>query len=154
MEYMNITELLIRTDSAYSIAVFNKVLTTDDLSTLDPSIPNLDLYHILKKELFLIPHIKVKLDKVKGHDVSVGNIMADRLAVMGRIVATRSSGRYMINHTPAGKYWSGEQDRHPLLKYKQLFFLTEGRGRGKPTYSIINYSGGIVTGKQIGRAHV
>lgn len=149
-EIIKITEITILSDSAYSIGVFEKV-KLDNSWMSNKDISNYEYYKIFRELLDKCSNkgITVNIEKVKGHDVSIGNHIADRLAVGARIMAANNSDYESIfNIMPANKYWSPHLDRHPLLKYRQLFFMNVDRDNSKPVYSIINYKNGIELGKK------
>lgn len=145
-----ITNVLILSDSAYAIGVFKKVQDSDRWET-EKDLPNRDYYELFRG---LIEQAKEKgmtidIDKVKGHDVSIGNNIADRLAVTGRLLAAdHVTVQNEFNLVPSKQYWGSQLDRHPLLKYKQIFFINNDRNKEPALYSVISYKTGIELGKK------
>ena len=139
IDYLPINDILLLSDSMYAIGVFQKVHDTTDWKTQE--VNNKEYYWLLDNLISKAKEVGITLhiDKVKGHDISLGNNIADRLAVGGRLLA--ANNKLIMNEfniIDARQYWSSQLDRHPFLKYKQLYFLNTDRSVN-PVYSIINY---------------
>ena len=147
---MSIGKILIKSDSEYAIGVFNTVLVNPNTSW-DNNTANVEYYHSFNK-LFKICKdrgIEVNTLKVKGHDLSWGNNIADRLAVTARIVEAESKldpTSFVL--TEAKKFWDSQLIRHPFLKYRQMFFLNSNSPSTKPVYSIMSYDSKLALGQK------
>lgn len=67
---------------------------------------------------------KVNMEWVKGHGDNPGNILADKLAVVGTLRSLRREGKIQSDTKEANGYWKEEVDKHPLLDFSALFFNT------------------------------
>lgn len=150
IDYLPISSIYILSDSMYAISVFEKVQNTIDWRK--DEVPNKKYYELLSELINMakVGGVTLKIGKVKGHDISLGNNIADRLAVGARLLAADS--KILINEfniVDASQYWSSRFDRHPVLRYKQIFFLNSLRGEN-PSYSIINYKSDTELGSKSG----
>ena len=136
----NIKTITVKTDSTYTMGVFQKVKLDDRRSWDTPATANHPKYLEVEIELKALEKADIKLSivKVLAHSTSLGNNTADRLAFLGR----NNSNKYQefnvnIKHTE-GKYWKLTEEKHPFLNYKQLFFM---RGVGSESYyCVLNYA--------------
>lgn len=132
-------------DSSYVVLTLEKLLTKQiDLS--DPSLKNNVLINELNNilELFLAKKVIIYVNKIKGHSGNVGNDTADKLALCGRTLLYRNiynqaDNGYQFILSEAKKYWSKEDNRHPMLKYKQLFFYNNENIHDNFFFSILDY---------------
>lgn len=77
---------------------------------------------------------------VKGHSDVFGNIMADKLAVIGCMNSKMGHSKdQVITSQPEG-YWKEKNDRHPLLCHRSLFFNSLSRTNTPGTYYLGNHS--------------
>ena len=77
------------------------------------------------KDLLLERGVKVKVSWIKGHNDSLGNVLADKLATIGVQAAARNKIMSEFKITRAAKYWKFESVEHnPLIANSRLFFNT------------------------------
>lgn len=135
--------IIIYTDSQYVITMVNKLLNNDS-SVLTPDTPNND---VLQSIFVTIPlGVKIDIRKIKGHSNELGNELADRLATIGCAFSFQKDYETKENIVVKKKgvnYWSVDRP-HPLLDFKQLFFVNTDEVTNY--YAIMNYS----TGDDIG----
>lgn len=86
--FTNFSQCTIFSDSAYCVNIFNSWITKWENNDWTrgkkkEKIENLDLIKSIYSKLK--PNIKI--DKIKGHNTSAGNIMADKLAVKAKSLA-------------------------------------------------------------------
>ena len=143
--YPDVKSIYINSDSEYALGYFQKVWSANDRS--DWSHPDM-VNHDLGLELETITKtmkskgMSLELIKVKGHSYNLGNNTADRLASVARDRSKRRDIRkdFHVVDTKDKKYWVIEDDRTPLLKFKQLFFTNTIRAKDDEIiYSILEY---------------
>lgn len=139
-EDLNLTEIMIKTDSTYLIHIFNTVLKDDSwMNTVDT---NVDYWHQIRALVNMLKDkdITIKLIKVLGHSTAIGNNLADRMAFVARNNASLNNVSSNFKLTPGKKYWNSDADRHTFLKFKQLFFTNNLRETiNEKFYSIMEY---------------
>lgn len=120
-----IENIIIYTDSTYSIGVFNKVSKDlKDRKWLDLSRPNMDIANTLADTLLTCSDINIEVRKVKAHGTDVGNNAADRLAYAAREVMANNKISKKVNpiyKLQPGKYWKDKITPNPLLNFKQTY---------------------------------
>jgi len=136
-----IEDILILSDSTYSINYVNKILN-DTLSINEVTI-NKDLVIRLAEIVNAFKHaFNIKIDKVLAHDVNVGNNKADALATMGifrnKDVTVTDIKQEKVMHFD-DKYWSDVKIDVDTFYFKQLFnFFPENQSKNKVYYGV-NY---------------
>lgn len=76
--------------------------------------------------------VDVKTKWVRGHNDDLGNTLADRLATLGIMKSMADSTSFRcIETTVAEGYWKYDNDRHPFIASRNIYFNT-GVGRHKP----------------------
>ena len=137
---LNIKTILVKTDSTYTMGVFQKVKLDDQRTWDNQSTANHNKYLEAEYELKELESrgIKLSIIKVLAHSTSLGNNTADRLAFLGRNNSNKyRESKVNIQHT-TGKYWKLTEEKHPFINYKQLFFM---RGVGSENfYCVLNYA--------------
>jgi ribonuclease HI len=147
-----IKHYIIKTDSMYLINVEKSILRDTARSWASEfGKPNLQYWHVLEKLILEMKEkdITYEIVKVLGHSTSLGNILADRLALLGRTESTRLNADISIMVTPAKNYWTAKVDRHPFLSFKQLFFTNTLReSNTENLYAVMNYKRDVEPGKK------
>ena len=152
-EGLNIKSITLLLDSQYILHII-QTLVTNNLSKegwLHPELPNKELWLELLDLLIKLTELGIKVNtvKIKGHNGDVGNETADKLAWYAR---SRSCQReiersFFIVSTKDRKYWSANDTRSPLIKFKQLFFTNTIRAKeDEIIYSILDYPSDVNPG--------
>lgn len=68
--------------------------------------------------------ITVDFDWVKAHSDILGNMKADRLAMIGTIHSLAKQVKAEINTSEADGYWGYSADKHPFISHQNLYFNT------------------------------
>lgn len=151
---LKIKTIYAKTDSSYLLHIVDKV--SNNISWIGKVEKNVDLwqqvtelYHILNQR-----DIKVIPIKVQGHSTSLGNNLADRLAVLGSTESKiNNDGNSKFVVQPATKYWESNADRHIFLKFKQLFFTKLLINTPEhSSYSIMEYEKDMEPGRKTNSA--
>lgn len=131
--------ILLITDSAYTIHIFDNVKNDPKQSYRSKVTTNLDYWDILHNALTEAKEagIDVKVQKIEGHSGAIGNHLSDRLAFLGRMESSRLTSDTEFVLTPAKQYWNPKSDRHPFLGFKQLFFTNTLRNSKSETFYAI-----------------
>lgn len=151
-EHGDISTLLIKSDSAYAIGCAYKAKSVDRNEWNLNTTKNLDKYLVLE-DLFKMAKDKgmlISINKVLGHSTSLGNHLADRLAFLARNNSYKYRTFNVDVHITKGKYWSYKEEIHPMINFKQLFFMN-GIG-ASDSYCIMDYKKDDVIGKPINNA--
>lgn len=157
LEQLQVSDVLLYSDSTYALMVFEIVTNNlDTFGKIAPSTPNYDLYCDLKSIIsqFKLKGISIKTDKIQAHSIHIGNNIADDLAYLARKRSGERIARKQIdifttnaNTKKSNKYWVSGEDEHELLKFKQLFFTNSLRAqRDEILYSIMNYKTDVEPG--------
>jgi ribonuclease HI len=148
----NFKKVIFKTDSMYLINVVNAIRRDTNKSWVNESTkPNLSSWHVLYDIItnYDKAGITCEIVKVLGHSTSLGNHLADRLALLGRTESTRFKPDNKFELTPAKGYWNVKLDRHPFLSFKQLFFTNSLRdASSENSYAIMNYKTDVEPGKK------
>ena len=142
----NFEKIIYKTDSAYVVIAINHLTTKGELAIGQELKSNKDL---IKQILQIIEYCKSKeivleVIKVQGHSTSLGNNIADRLAKVARV-----SGCFNIfNLVENNKHWSKSDAPHPMIGFRQLFFINSDDNSGKNLYSVMNYKTSVETGRK------
>jgi len=140
-DFETVNEVLILSDSSYSLLVLKKILDNDDMSTLSA---NLDLVEELKNIVNELKNsgVNISFRKVLGHSGNFGNDRADLLSNMGRVLNNRtdSSVKKLFKTVMKNRkeYYDIAPERNFLLHSKVLFNYTTELPE---TYNMVNYSG-------------
>ena len=145
-----ISTILILTDSNYVIYCLDTIQNKDRTSWDNDKQKNreliLELYNIY--QTLLTFDIQLSYLKVEAHSGVVGNELADKLAYFGREQSKEGMIHTWFNLTSNASYWT-TQDRHPLLRYRQLFFTNSiDHSAYHPMYSVMEYSTTMQPGKK------
>lgn len=152
-EGLNIKSITLLLDSQYILHIL-QTLVTNDLKKegwLHPELPNKELWLELLDMLILLREksINVNFIKIKGHAGDIGNENADKLAWYGRVRSCQREieRNFFIISTKDRKYWSSNDTRSPLIKFKQLFFTNTLRAKeDEIIYSILDYPSDVNPG--------
>lgn len=93
--------------------------------------------------------LTIKFLKVKGHSGNIGNEQADTLATTARRHGSFGNPVDQTDWT-TNRYWKPTINRHPFLRYKELFFMhntSNYMDSSKGYFTIMNY-GPIEIGKK------
>lgn len=142
----NVKNILLQSDSTYAIGACNAMIARDKKWNT-PDRPNLniliDMYNVITEAMD--NGVKIELIKVKGHSGDLGNHLADRLALLGRV--NSSVSKYGIKYNfRAGKYWKLKFDKHPFINVNHIYFTNEERKEN--SYIIMDYPTDIELGKK------
>lgn len=170
--YPDLNKLTILSDSQVALLVFQNATRILDKYTI--AIGNIDDYknkieevypkatdNIKNYLVFALDAIlfakskndKITLvyDKVKGHSGNIGNEKADRLASTARkncyVFKDMNKCEYTDCSKLSNRYWKSNNDRHPFLRYKELFFLHNDLSK-QPYFTIMNYTSAIPVGQR------
>ena len=148
----DITSLYIKTDSTYAMHVFETVKSDPAKNWDRADLKNRDYYFIVDGILkeAAESNMKIRIIKVAGHSTALGNHLADRMALLGRLNSTRyHEDKSHVIYTDPKKYWKPKLERHPFLGYKQLFFTNQIEPADGPgVYSILDFKKDDETGKK------
>jgi len=150
-----VTELLIKTDSKYTIHIFEKIQKTNGKSWVGGVNVNLEYWEAMYASLedAKSAGLTVKIMKVKGHSDSLGNHMADRAALLGRQQYTANTINENFTISEANKYWNMDRSRHPFLFGRQVFFNNSIRdNEDEKYYGILNYKVDVEPGRKTNEA--
>lgn len=150
LQDFNVTNLVLRIDSMYTIQWIEKFLN-DQPVQYDDSTPNVEVIKELEQVIKNLTKsgLKISVLKVAGHSGEVGNETADKLAKHGRIQSCIRNIFKSIKLYPASKYWSKDESRHPLLRYKQLFFTNTLKApNDQILYSVMDYATDVEPGRK------
>lgn len=73
---------------------------------------------------------QVQFHWIRSHNGHIGNEASDHLATMGVIRSMSEQGRsdhHSLDTVKADGYWTNKVERHPLLRHRALYFLTDIR---------------------------
>jgi len=141
-----VKSLIIKTDSKYAIHIYDKLLKDPEWRLTVTK--NVEYWEMMENAINYAKAngLDIAVTKVLGHSTSLGNNLADRLAYLGRELSTRNSKNDIVIKATTGKYWKPKIEKHPLIPYKQLFFLN---GQTEiPMYAILNYKTDVEPGKK------
>lgn len=149
-----INNIIFKTDSAYTIGIFHKLMNKEELDYNHTEIPNLknaEYYDIIDKLLTELKdkNIAFSIKKVKGHSDNLGNNISDRLAVTARLNGAKGVEGEYIKFYDGAKYWKPNITKHPFLRVNQLFYTHYDRKvLGNNKYIIMDYDTDIEIGKK------
>lgn len=109
-------------------------------------IPNAAIWKELVSSWHTLANRGVKLEVywVRGHgdgtDNSFGNIMADKLATIGKAYSTNVKIKNFFKESNAEGYWKPDVEKHPLLCLRSLYFSTNKNTHFPGEYYIGNQS--------------
>lgn len=145
-----VDEILICTDSKYVIYCIDLITSkkktdwdNDEQKNRD-KIKDLNNIYIGLKSI----NVNIRYLKVEAHSGLLGNELADRLAYYGRQQSIeRNINKWFFLSEPKN-YWNVDE-RHPLLRYRQLFFTNSLKAPSdKIIYSVMDYSTTTEPGKK------
>jgi len=148
-----LNNIIFKTDSKYLMSVVSKVSSNPNGNYTNEL--NSDYYYLIKDVIDKLNDLTIdyKLVKVEAHSTILGNNIADSLATLAK---NASNNRNIIRKcviTPAKKYWNIEDTRHPMLRFKQVFFTNNLRtSNPEIIYSIMEYGKDIDPGKKSNEA--
>lgn len=97
-------------------------------------VPNKDTWKSLLKSYntLIAKDTNVDLQWVKGHsdkieniDTVIGNIKADKLAVLGTLYSTNNKEHTSCTTVQASEYWKNTVQVHPFISNKRMYFNTQ-----------------------------
>jgi ribonuclease HI len=148
----DITTLYIKTDSTYAMHVFETVKSDPAKNWDRADLKNREYYFIVADILKEAEesNMKIRIVKVAGHSTAIGNHLADRMALLGRLSSIKyNADKTNVVYSDAAKYWKPKLERHPFLNYKQLFFTNHLEAEDGPgIYSILDFKKDDETGKK------
>lgn len=95
-----------------------------------------ETYHRIKES-----GVIVKIDWIRGHSGDVGNERTDKLATIGVMHAMKNKeeGWRLDTFSPADGYWKIDNERHPFLAHRYVYFNTLQGASVKGTYYLGNH---------------
>jgi len=150
METISLDKVGIYTDSMYVINIFNNISNGEDWVN-DVEKPNYNLWVMFNETLKLYNELNIKISiiKVKAHFEDFGNNLVDRLALIARLRSTNNIGKIDFIVSPGNKYWKPKIERHPFLRYNELFFNGTMDNINEPnTYTVMKYPTDVELGKR------
>lgn len=141
----NFEKIIYKTDSAYVVIALEHLQNLGEEAIGKQLKANeVEIREMLRIVNYLkSKNIELEVIKVQGHATSLGNNIADRLAKVARV----SGYLTVFNFVDNNKHWSKSEDPHPMIRFKQLFFINSAEDKGA-TYSIMNYKTNVETGKK------
>lgn len=130
----NLSKLTLVCDSEYvlnGITDWSKSWIANNWVKRDGSpVPHADRWLSLLGHIEILKNRGVELTYiwVRGHgdgqDNSHGNLIADRLATIGKAYSSAGQTRFWSKETAADGYWKSDVDKHPLLSHRSFYFST------------------------------
>ena len=95
-----------------------------------------EVYHRLKDA-----GIVIRVDWIRGHSGDTGNERTDKLATLGVYKAMNDKDEAFrdVRITPADGYWKIDNERHPFLAHRYVYFNTLTGATVKGTYYLGNH---------------
>lgn len=143
-----IEEILVITDSTYVIHCIDLIQIGNQERWDNEEYKNRDLIQLLKTTMESL-NIPIKHSKVEGHTGNIGNTLADRLSVYARNKSISREIGSTFNLVPADNYWNTQAQRHPFLRYRQMFITNSIQAPDdRNIYSIMEYSSSTEPGRK------
>lgn len=76
------------------------------------------------KERLVQRGVNVKINWVRSHGDDLGNTLADRLATIGVMASRAKHIGNFIESTTADGYWKYNNERHPMMSHRRMYFNT------------------------------
>lgn len=149
-ENFKLKSIVLRIDNEFVLTMISKQAKRERIEYKEES-RNTELFKLTSKtiENLLNNGVEISAYKVTGHTGEVGNEIADTLAKHGRIQSCNRNIFKSVKIYAASKYWSKDESRHPLLRYKQLFFTNALRApNDEILYSVMDYATDVEPGKK------
>ncbi len=135
---LNVESVFIQTDSEYvrkGVEGWINIWQKSGWKTRDGSeVKNVEVWKELAaaREELQNRGVKVEVKWVRGHNGNLGNEKADRLATLG-VMKSRAERRDFatLETTPADGYWKTDNERHPFISSRNIYFNT-GEDRHDP----------------------
>jgi len=133
-------DLTIKTDSRYVITGAQDYLRrwkANNWCKSDGSqVSNLEHWRLLDNSLSNLKTngVNVTFEWVKGHNGDQGNEMADKYATIGALAAGSGQDKNMTQFTEAAHYWKPEEESHPLITHRRMYFVTNPENIVKGEY--------------------
>lgn len=147
-----LNEILIIADSKYVLYCLN--LIEDDkfkYKLEDDQQKNIELIRELNDLVTWYKEngINIRYSKIEAHSGNIGNNLADRLALYGRNRSISRESGSVFHLRDANSYWNTQQERHPFLRYKQMFITNSIEAPSdRNIYSIMEYSSSTEPGRK------
>jgi ribonuclease HI len=150
MEIDDLKSITFNTDSMYLLNIINNIKNNPNWQ--DKAEKNRELWFSVDQVLKIIQDndLKLMINKVKGHSTAIGNNVSDRMALLGRIEASRNNKEELsVKVIDDSKFWGPEPYRHPLLKHSRVFFMSNKDNivDGRYSYSVLNVKTDVEPGK-------
>ena len=167
---LGIRDVMLKSDSLYSLGILDKMYDTNkDRDSILRDVTVNDKYWKRIKDIldmYIADNGKLHFSHIRAHSTNIGNNKADKLALLGRIKSEKFRDRsedyihesidadhpdeYEVFVTrPEKGYWKPKNDRHPALRFKQIYFFDDvpTNPDGSITYNILNYDDESEIGK-------
>ena len=150
---LKVKKIVIYSDSQYSINSFD-LAKTKTVDAINRDI-NANVTLVLRaKEIQTMleeKNIDFSLNKIKAHSGHLGNVIADDMAMLGRIESSRKANYINTDLRDPKGYWKPKNERHPFLIAKQIFFTNNepNRDDGSMDYSLLGYKEEMEIGKKM-----
>ena len=130
-----IKRIFFNLDSIYVLNIINKIIS--NTYRYDNNTANIEIILELKSliETIRSENRVIKVSKVKAHIGILGNELADQLALLGRLRATRNYEENFIYISNPRNYWTNKYSSD-LLNYTYLYFEPEDP---EDEYGILEY---------------
>lgn len=150
-EIVKINKYIVKTDSKYLLHIIRTIKEDTTKGWKDRVDTNKEYWYMCEDIINKLNdrNATIEMVKVLGHSTSLGNHLADRLAYLARVESSNRSIEKRFTLSPAKKYWNIEDNQHPMLKFKQLFFTNNLRSSNPEIiYSIMDYKTDVEPGKK------
>lgn len=140
-----VQNVTIKTDSRYVITGAMEYLPrwkTNNWCKADGTqVSNMEHWQSLDKQLSALQSkgVKVTFEWVKGHSGDQGNEMADKYATIGALASGAGQDKVMTQIAEANSYWKAEEESHPLLAHRSMYFVTDPANILKGEYYLGNH---------------
>lgn len=138
-------ELTIKTDSKYVITGAQEYLPRWKVNNWCKAdgmpVSNLEHWQFLDKHLSALrgSGVSITFEWVKGHNGDQGNEMADKYATIGALASGAGQDKVLTQIAEAASYWKDEEEGHPLLAHRSMYFVTNPDNYVKGEYYLGNH---------------
>jgi ribonuclease HI len=126
----DVKNIVLKTDSKYVITGATDYLPKWKMNNWCKSdgapVSNIDHWKFLDKHMgnLQTAGVKVTFEWVKGHNGDHGNEMADKYATIGALASGAGQDKVMTQISEPDSYWKDEEESHPLIAHRSMYFVT------------------------------
>jgi ribonuclease HI len=141
----DINALKIKTDSKYVITGAMDYLPrwkSNNWCKADgTTVSNVEHWQFLDKHMNALQAkgVSITFEWVKGHNGDQGNEMADKYATIGALASGAGQDKVMTQIVEAPDYWKPEEESHPLLAHRSMYFVTDRASIAPGEYYLGNH---------------